>query len=238
VIDITGKCKDNNPGKFHQSVQMMEKCYENQVFTANIGHPGVGDCLQFASSGFSFSDLPGQNSGNKETDMAVAVNATINAVVVTQAAQPTPTPPPSPTLPLTPTLQPPPALADTLEPTRPPLKTPTRIGPWAGKITFASDIDSDNQPVNPGAVFKKGVTHIYATFPYSGIEQGAKVTFYWTVNGKEFVSAIHTWEWDLSGTHTTSTSYTNNRQLDAGNWTLTIFVNNKLLTSGNFKITP
>jgi hypothetical protein len=188
----------------------------------------------------SLSNTSNTNSGNKETSLASAVNATINANIATQAAQATPTPPPAPTLP------PPPVSTNTPEPTLPPVPTnalipthaPVPSGPWVGAITFASDISQDNQPINPGTVFKKGITHVYAFFPYSGIEQGKKITYYWTVNGKEFVSVIKTWVWDSSGTHPTSVSYSNNRQLDSGNWKLAIFYNNKLLASGTFKIMP
>jgi hypothetical protein len=65
-----------------------------------------------------------------------------------------------------------------------------------------------------------------------------KITIYWTVNGKEFVSAIRTWQWDSSGNYTPSTFYTNHRQLDTGTWTFTIFAGNKKLGSGSFKIIP
>ncbi len=143
------------------------------------------------------------------------------------------TPPPSPTLPVLPS---PTKIAG---PTRTPAPTRTSVpaGPWVGEIVFASDVSQNSQPVNPGTIFKRGITRIYAVFPYSGFDQGTKITLYWTVNGQEFVSAVRTWQWDSSGTYTPSTSYTNNRQLDSGTWTFTIFANNKKLGSGTFKIT-
>jgi hypothetical protein len=178
--------------------------------------------------------LPKLDSSSNETDMVAAVNATLTAAAETEAALATPTPPPSPTLPAQPTS------TDTPEPTIPPTETqiPTPTGTWIGAITFAPGIDSENRPIDPGTVFKRGVTHMYAFFPYSGIEEGKKITYYWTVNGKEFVSAVDTWQWDSSGTFVTSTAYSNNRQLDSGNWILTIFIDNKKLASGTFKILP
>jgi len=107
-----------------------------------------------------------------------------------------------------------------------------------GEITFARDVTEDNQPIESAAVFKKGIKRVYAIFPYSGIQEGTKYTLYWTVNGKEFVSAVKTWKWDSSGTYSTSTFYTNNSDLDVGTWKLAIFIGNKLMTSGTFKIIP
>lgn len=186
------------------------------------------------------SNLSSKDSSSKETDMAVAVKATLTSNAEIQAAQVTLTPPPSPTLSPPPTLEPLPTLTDIPEPTSPPVPTPTpsHTGPWMGDITFARDITSDNQPVDPGTVFKRGVTTIYAIFPFSGLEDGKKVTYYWAVNGKEFVSALRTWSRGSSGTAVASTAYANNRQLDSGNWQLSIFYNNKLLASGSFKIMP
>jgi hypothetical protein len=186
------------------------------------------------------SNSPKLNKNDQETKMAANVEASLTANAETQAAQATPTPsvtitpPPSPTLPL------PPVLTDTLEPTSLPTKaaTATPSGSWIGVITFAKGITADNQPIEPGTVFKRGVTEIYAVFPYSGIEQGKKITYYWTVNGKEFVSVIRTWTWDSSGVHPTSVGYSNNSSLDSGNWKLAIFYENKLLATGTFKITP
>jgi hypothetical protein len=189
---------------------------------------------------------PTSNNGNQETKMAADVQASLTANAETLAAQVTPTPeatltpPPSPTQPMLPLSTDLPTPTNTRAPTRTPaaIKSPVPTGPWVGDITFASDISQNNQPINPGTVFKRGVTHIYAIFPYSGFEQGLKVTLYWTLNGKEFVSAVRTWQWDASGTYSPSTAYANNRQLDSGTWTFTIFANNKKLGSGTFKILP
>jgi hypothetical protein len=178
--------------------------------------------------------LPEKDSGSKETDMVAAVNATLTANAEAEAAMATPIPPSSPTLPPLPTP------TDIPVPVVPPTHTPspTPSGPWAGEIIFASEVDQNYQPINPGTVFKKGITRIYGVFPFSGFEKGMKITLYWTVNNKEFVSYVRTWDWDPSGSFPASTFYTNNRQLDSGNWMLTIFFDNKKLTSGTFKITP
>jgi hypothetical protein len=182
---------------------------------------------------------PTPEANARETKLASDVEASLTANAQTQAAQVTLTPPPSPTLPLPPSPTEIPGPVLTPVPTRTPVavESPLPSGPWVGEITFASDVTQDSQPINPGTVFKRGITQIYAIFPYSGFEQGMKITVYWAVNGQEFVSAVRTWEWDPSGTYTPSTSYTNNRQLDSGIWTFTIFANNKKLGSGSFKIT-
>jgi hypothetical protein len=186
---------------------------------------------------------PGPNSqdqNSRETKMAADVEAslTANAEILAAQATPTPedtiTPPPSPTLPVPPSPTKKPVATRTPAPASPSVPS----GPWVGPIVFASEISQDNQPVNPGTVFKRGTTTIYAIFPYFGFDQGLKITLYWTVNGQEFVSAVRTWQWDPSGTYTPSTSYSNNRQLDSGTWTFTIFANNKKLGSASFKITP
>lgn len=178
--------------------------------------------------------LPKLDSSSNETDMVAAVNATLTANAETQATQATPTPPPSPTLPAQPTS------TDTAVPVVPPTQTPspTPTGVWIGAITFASELDSNNEPVDPGTVFKKGITHLYGVFPYSGMEKGMQITYYWTLNGKEFVSFIRNWEGDSSGSFASYTYYTNGRQLDAGNWMLKIFVENKLMQTGTCKIIP
>jgi hypothetical protein len=197
-------------------------------------------CLPALACSIFTPDTNSQDQNSRETKMAADVQASLTANAETQAAQATPTPeatvtsPPSPTQPI------PPSPTTKPRATRTPLPTDTSVpsGPWVGQIVFASEISQDSQPVNPGTVFKRGITTIYAIFPYSGFDQGMKITLYWTVNGQEFVSAIRTWQWDPSGTYTPSTSYSNNRQLDSGTWTFTIFANNKKLGSASFKITP
>jgi len=175
-----------------------------------------------------------KDDGSKETELAANINASVTAYIETEASFATITPPPSPTMPL------PPTPTDTPMPSSIPTEesTPTVSGPWVGKIVFATSVTQNNEPIDPGTVFKKGITTIFAVFPYSGFEEGKKVTLYWTVNGREFVSVVRTWQWDSSGTYAPSTAYSNNRQLDAGNWQFNIFVDNKLLGTGSFKITP
>ncbi len=200
----------------------------------------ISSCIPALACSIFTPTVTSQDLNARETKLAANVEASLTANAQTQAAQATPTPevtitpPPSPTMPIpsSPTKLP--------GPTRTPVptRTPAPAGAWVGEITFASDISQDNQPVNPGTVFKRGVTQIYAIFPYSGFDQGMKITLYWTVNGQEFVSAMRSWQWDSSGTYTPSTSYSNNRQLDTGTWTFTIFANFKKLGSGTFKITP
>ena len=196
-------------------------------------------CIPVLACSITLPGIPGQDNGARQTDLASNINASVTAYIATEVSGATITPPPSPTMPL-PTLPPPPAATDTPAPSEPPIQevTPTVSGPWVGKIVFAKNVTQDNEPIDPGTVFKRGITTIYAVFPYSGIEQGMKVTLYWTLNGQEFVSVVRTWQWDSSGTYAPSTAYSNNRQLDAGNWQFNIFVDNKLLGTGSFKITP
>ena len=142
-----------------------------------------------------------QDNGDRETKMAADVQASLTANAETQAAQVTPTPevtitpPPSPTLPVQPKATEIPGPTRTSAPTR----TSVPAGPWAGEITFARDVTQDDQPIDPGTVFKKGIARIYGVFPFSGFEKGSKITLYWTVNGKEFVSYVFTWDYDHRG---------------------------------------
>ncbi len=216
--------------------------------------------LSLPAMACSVSLFNNTSSGNaKETDLAIAVKSTIEAVSNTQVAQDTSAPPDLPTQPVpsVPPTQPAPSAIPTRPPAQPtvtplpnPSKTPvdtpvplkavmsTSSEPWIGEIVFASQVENDTQPVDPGTVFKKGIHRIYAIFPFSGFQVGDRYTLYWTVNGKEFVSAVHTWEWESSGIYPASTFYTNNRELDTGTWQFSFFYGNQLLGKGSFKIVP
>ena len=209
---------------------------------AKVHHPvinllALALLLSLPALACSVSLSPGEDKNARETRIAEDIIATLTADAQTRVAEVTPTSPPSPTVaqPVLPTAVP---FTPTLTRTAPPPRTATPAGTWIGEITFARDVTEDNKPVESAAVFKKGIKRVYAIFPYSGIKKGTKYTLYWTINGKEFVSAIHTWNWSSSGTHSTSTFYTSNSDLDVGNWKLAIFIGNELMTSGTFKIIP
>jgi hypothetical protein len=186
----------------------------------------------------SFSNTPTVDSNSQETRMVAHIIATLTANAQILAAQISPTSSPVPAQLPTDTR----IIAPTRTPTRTrtptPNFSPTPTGTWFGAVTFAKGVTDDNHPIEPGSTFKKGVKQIYAIFPYSGMDEGTKYTIYWTVNGKEFVNAIHTWKWDPSGTYSTYTYYTSNADLDTGTWKFYFYVGNKLMTSGVFKIVP
>ncbi len=136
-----------------------------------------------------------------ETELARNVEMTLTAILATEAnvatqteataATDTPAPPP----PTATNAEPP---TETSIPTEPP--TPTKEGVYIGPIAFSSQLDADDQPVNPSARLKKGITKLYGTFPFSGMNEDMKVTVRWENNGKEFVTAVRNWEGGESGT--------------------------------------
>jgi hypothetical protein len=182
-------------------------------------------------------DLSSIGSSN-ETDVAFGVNATINANRLTEVARSTPTPS------LTPANTPAPTASETPINTPAPISSPTQVltptptGLWVSEIVCASEITPDNIPVDPGNSLKRGIKRLYGVFEYSGIEKGVTVSYYWALNGKEFVSFLRQWDEEVSGTSYAYALYTDGESLDIGLWTLTIFVDNKLVAKGTCKIVP
>lgn len=184
----------------------------------------------------TFPDLPGLSSDSDETKMAEHIQASLTAVIATEqfnltetairAPSATPTPLPTDTPTITPSPTPSMIPTETL--------TPTPEGVFISPIVFASKVDNDANPIDGAKRFKKGIVTIYATFTYSGMEDGMSITYRWELNGKEWSSSAKEWEYGPTGNHWSRTYYVEpNKALPSGTYTFYFYVEGELMQSGS-----
>lgn len=112
----------------------------------------------------------------------------------TRTPTPTPTRRPTATPPFIPTSTPSIPLPNSaLSPI--PSAVPAREDARIAIITLATDVDANEQPVDPGTEFPPGDYRLYIFFTYEGMNEGATTTFAWYGN-EEFIDS-DTWAWDL-----------------------------------------
>jgi hypothetical protein len=100
-----------------------------------------------------------------------------------------------------------------------------------GPIAFTSRISDRREPISPTTVFSDSVNRVYATFPYSGMQDGVNWTHIWYFNGLEYNRSREAWQWGNA-----DRSYLFTRLVGAGNYRLEIYVNDNLLASGEFQV--
>ena len=98
-------------------------------------------------------------------------------------------------------------------------------------------MNDDDEPVNPSKNIKQGITKLYGTFTFSGMEDGMKVVFRWDHNGKEFNSITRTWEHGQTGNYWVNAYWVDpNKALPTGTWTLYVYMDGELMQSGSCTI--
>lgn len=158
-----------------------------------------------------------------------ATDATLPSEVTPTAVPPTLTrvrPSPSPTLT--------PAATSTSIPPTPttagsPVPAPASV--QMGPIAFTTQVSDRREPVSPTTVFSETVNRVYATFPYSGMQNGLVWTQVWYFNDVEFSRGEETWEWGID-----DRSYVFTKPVGAGDYRLELYVNDELVTSGAFVV--
>lgn len=114
-------------------------------------------------------------------------------------------------------------------PTAPPATAPASA--QMGPITFSTRITDERQPVSPASTFSDAVSRVYATFPYSGMQNGLNWTQVWYYNGTEYNHGEYRWDWGNA-----DQSYIFTRLVGAGNYRLELYVNDDLLASAEFTV--
>jgi hypothetical protein len=145
----------------------------------------------------------------------------------TPAATPTPAiPTPTPAL-IAPATQPPtiPSPAAVGSP------VPGPVDVKMGPIAFATQITNRRDPIGPTTTFSNTVNRVYATFPYTGMENGLTWTQVWYFDDDEYSRGEGRWEW---GTDDSSFVFT--KLVGAGDYRLELYVNEELVASGGFTV--
>jgi hypothetical protein len=135
---------------------------------------------------------------------------------------------PRPTATPTPTETPPSTATATTAPTLAP------SGKNFGPIRFAVGIAPDNSPVDVREQFPDGITLLYATFPFQGMQIGQTVRYEWLRDGQVDVNSEEKWSGGASGQ--TWANLFDPGGFSGGNYQLNLYLDNVLQQSGKFAI--
>lgn len=151
--------------------------------------------------------LEGQINGRQLTEVAkAAAPAATNAPIAAQASTPTPVPP-----------------------TAPPASASLMVLP----ITFARDVDSNDQPIGAGTEFPADITKIHALFEYRNAPSGTVLRYVWYEGGEDIAHN----ETALSGNGLKHLSLHNGGQpVGSGSYRLELSLNGQVLQRGDFRI--
>jgi len=101
-----------------------------------------------------------------------------------------------------------------------------------GPITFASGIDANDQPLNPGTRFPSGLEELYVFWEYTGMRDGMAWEERWLLDREELARFEATWQWGESGLFRDRIYRESGRPLDDGTYTLELYVEGELVQSG------
>ncbi|MGD9099487.1 MAG: tetratricopeptide repeat protein [Anaerolineae bacterium] len=106
--------------------------------------------------------------------------------------------------------------------------------PTVGSITFATGVDSNDEPLDPATTFPAGVLEVFAVFEYDNILPSTEFGYAWYLDGEQVLTGINTWEDELSGKTWISVNHPTG--LSGGDYELQISLNGKLAQTGNFVV--
>jgi len=108
-------------------------------------------------------------------------------------------------------------------------------GEFFGPITFAEDVDRNDNPVDPGTTFDSGLTAIYAFFDYVGMEDGWEWVRRWYIDGELVLENEESWEGGDEGEWWVGVNNGNNALPD-GEYMLELLVENQVVQEGSCTI--
>ena len=115
---------------------------------------------------------------------------------------------------------------------------PQAKAPKFGAITFAEDVDEQDEPVKPhsaGEAFASGAPSVYAFFDYSNIPEGTPYSYAWYCDGEEMLARERQWEAsDAAGNYWLQVN--NGDGLPDGQWRLELSIDGKAAVEGEFVI--
>jgi len=103
-----------------------------------------------------------------------------------------------------------------------------------GPITFATGVTADDRPRNPGSNFAS-VSEIYAFFAVNGVENGAKWTRRWYIDGEMVSFKDDVWK-DGALDATWISIFSNDGNLPVGRYRLELLIEDKTVQSGEMDI--
>ncbi|MDY7080290.1 MAG: trypsin-like peptidase domain-containing protein [Chloroflexota bacterium] len=108
----------------------------------------------------------------------------------------------------------------------------TRAQEAIGPITFASGVDAQGNPVNPGTAFATGLEELYFFCDYAGMQDGMNFDEKWILDDEELVTFNWVWEQGANGTLHDYIHLTAGGPLPDGEYTLELYVEDQLVQQG------
>ncbi len=101
-----------------------------------------------------------------------------------------------------------------------------------GPITFASGVDAQGNPVDPGTSFPSGLLELHFFFDYAGMQDGMNVDEKWLINGEELATFNIVWGEGASGTYHDLIYRASGEPLSDGEYALELYVEGQLVQQG------
>jgi len=101
-----------------------------------------------------------------------------------------------------------------------------------GPITFASRVDRDDNPVDPGTSFPSGIGTLYGIFDYQGMQDGWEWTQRWFLDGEVVADTSEAWELGEQGENVHVSIYSRAGELPDGEYRLELLVQGQPVQSG------
>lgn len=95
------------------------------------------------------------------------------------------------------------------------------------ELTFSPEVDNDYNPLNPARLYKEGFFTVYATFDYSGMEDGMAWSWIWRHDGEVVSGGNELWNYGDEGP---GYVYLNPEEgFQVGEYTVEVWVNGQLM---------
>lgn len=98
-----------------------------------------------------------------------------------------------------------------------------------GPVTFASSIDAQGNPVDPGTSFPTGLLELHFFCEYAGMQDGMSFDVRWLLNGEEVVTFESVWDQGAKGILHDSLYRSSGDPLPDGEYTLELYVEGQLV---------
>lgn len=112
------------------------------------------------------------------------------------------------------------------------------VQPDFGPITFAQNVDANDQPVDPVDVsdpaFSSGITTTYAFFNGINVPSGTTWSTEWDLNGSKLDGKDHTWQFGPN--EQDWISFGGDTPLDPGVYELKLFIDGQVVNIGSFVV--
>jgi len=106
--------------------------------------------------------------------------------------------------------------------------------PMIGKISFATEMTEDKNPVNPGDTFSPGPTRIYGIFEHANLTPNATFEQVWYLDGEQVINNAMAWEGEPTGKSWVNIDHPDG--LPAGKYDVQLLIDGELLQTGSFVI--